>query len=111
MSKKIIKIINIYWGEKAQAKYNNEYDFDTVEGRLSFVEDYVFGDIFEMLDDLDEPLSQFIHGEVSVLDVDDDSRDWDDPTGYHFEILTIDEAKKQLDDERIKQINQLDELL
>lgn len=108
MSTKILKVNYVFWGERTKSKYTSKYDLDTIKGRFLILEDYC-GELDEEEDLYDEERN-FINGKSNVLDIEADGRDWDDPTAYHFEILTKEEAKKQIEEAKLAEFKAIDEL-
>lgn len=95
MSTKILKKTNIYWGNMAEPEYITVYDLNTSDGRMDILDDY--GIESKDPDDLNNEEENFVNGKSSELQIEATERDWDDPSGYLFEIVTKEEETKRLE--------------
>lgn len=105
MSTKILKKTNIYWGNMAEPEYIILYDLNTSDGRMEILDDY--GIESKDPDDLNNEEENFVNGKSSELQIELDSRDWDDPSGYLFEIVTKEEEIKHLEQQLQSTLDQI----
>lgn len=108
MPTKILKKTNIYWGDLTDPEYLTVYNLDTSDGRMEILDDY--GIESKDPDDLNSEEQDFVDGKTNQLQIELDSRDWDDPSGYLFEIVTKEEEIKHLEQNAQIEINKIKEL-
>lgn len=95
MSTKILKMTTIYWGNMTDPEYITDYDLNTSDGRMEILYDH--GIESEDPDDLNNEEQNFVDGKSNELQIEATDRDWDDPSGYLFEIVTKEEEINRLE--------------
>ena len=94
---KIIKISRDYFGDPILQGYEI-FSKDNTED--------IIHDFYE--EKSDEELKDFKNGVIGTIIYDEyESRDWDDPSGYYYEII---DSEKEIESIKIKNDNEIKEL-
>lgn len=94
---KIIKISRDYFGDPILENYEEFNKFNIEDILLGFYESKT-----------DEELKDFKNGVIGTIIYDEyESRDWDDPSGYYYEII---DSEKEIESIKNKTDNEIKEL-